>query len=158
MQWKDVDFGAALLDIRRSKTPGGWRIPTLNAVCLDALACLYETARAIDATNPEHFVFPWQGRTGKIDATRPMAGWRTAWRSILKEAGIKARFHDLRCTAVTIMTEAGLPDHTIMAQVGHVSPDMLKHYSRTRRHALNLCAEALQPKDPTPPPQLGMVN
>ncbi|HAF21551.1 MAG TPA: hypothetical protein DCK93_01365 [Blastocatellia bacterium] len=27
LQWKDVDFGASLLDIRRSKTPGGWRTP-----------------------------------------------------------------------------------------------------------------------------------
>jgi len=30
------------------------------------------------------------------------------------------------------MAEAGLPDLTIMAQVGHVSPQMMKHYSHIR--------------------------
>lgn len=158
LQWKDIDFGAALLDIKRSKTPAGWRTPTLNAACTEVLEGLHETARTVEATNPEHYVFPWQGGVGIVDPTKPMAGWRSAWRSILKEAGIKARFHDLRCTAVTIMTEAGLPDHTIMAQVGHVSPEMLKHYSRTRRHALNQCAEALQPNYSTTQAPLEMVN
>jgi len=152
LQWKDVDFGAGLLDIRRSKTPGGWRTPTLNAVCTEALTGLYETARLANATDPEHYVFPWQGGTGTIDPTRPMAGWRSAWRSILKEAGIKARFHDLRHTAVTTMAEAGLPDMTIMAQVGHVSPDMMKTYSHIRRQALNQAAAALQPVFPASVP------
>ena len=50
------------------------------------------------------------------------AGWRAAWRTILKQQAVKARFHDLRHIAVTTMAEAGLPDLTIMAQVGHVSP------------------------------------
>jgi hypothetical protein len=43
------------------------------------------------------------------------------------------------------MAEAGLPDATIMAQVGHVSPDMMKHYSHVRRQALNHAAAALEP-------------
>jgi integrase len=145
LQWKDVDFAAGLLEIRRSKTPGGWRTPTLNSACSDVLAGLYETARLINATDQEHYVFPWQGGTGTIDPTRPMAGWRSAWRSILKEVGIKARFHDLRHTAVTTMAEAGLPDLTIMAQVGHVSPAMMRHYSHIRRQALNQAAAALEP-------------
>ena len=55
------------------------------------------------------------------------------------------RFHDLRHTAVTTMAEKGLPEQTIMAQVGHVSPQMLKTYSHIRRQALNLAAAALEP-------------
>jgi len=47
------------------------------------------------------------------------------------------------------MAEAGLPDLTIMAQVGHVSPQMMKHYSHIRRQALNQAAAALQPSYPT---------
>ena len=54
-------------------------------------------------------------------------------------------FHDLRHTAVTTMAEKGLPDLTIMAQVGHVAPQMLKHYSHIRRQALNTAAAALEP-------------
>lgn len=148
LQWKDVDFAASLLEIRRSKTPGGWRTPTLNTVCTEALTGLHEAAKAIGNADLEHYVFPWQGGTGKIDPTRPTAGWRSAWRSILKEAGIKARFHDLRHTAVTTMAEKGLPDLTIMAQVGHVSPAMMKTYSHIRRQALNQAAAALEPDFP----------
>ena len=31
--------------------------------------------------------------------------------------------------AAHVMAEAGLLDQTIMAQVGHISPEMIKHYS-----------------------------
>jgi integrase len=148
LQWKDVDFAACLLEIRRSKTPGGWRTPTLNSACAEVLAGLYETASLNNGTDPEHYVFPWQGREQKIDPTRPITSWRSAWRSILKQAGIKARFHDLRHTAVTTMAEEGLPDLTIMAQVGHVSPQMMKTYSHIRRQALNQAAAVLEPNFP----------
>jgi len=43
------------------------------------------------------------------------------------------------------MAEKGLPDLTIMAQVGHVAPQMLKHYIHIRRQALNVAAAALEP-------------
>jgi integrase len=81
LQWKDVDFAAGLLDIRRSKTPGGWRTPTLNTVCTEVLAGLNETAKALGTLVPEHYVFPWQGGKGIADPRRPMAGWRSAWRA-----------------------------------------------------------------------------
>ena len=32
-----------------------------------------------------------------------------------------------------------------MAQVGHISPEMIKHYSHIRRQALNAAAAALEP-------------
>ena len=43
------------------------------------------------------------------------------------------------------MAERGLPDQTIMAQVGHISPQMMKTYSHIRRLALNEAAAALEP-------------
>jgi len=43
-----------------------------------------------------------------------------------------------------------LPDQVIMAQVGHISADMLKHYSHIRRLALNQAAAALEPATPKP--------
>jgi integrase len=144
LQWKDVDLRAGLLDIRRSKTPGGWRTPTLNTICSETLAGLYENARVAGTGEPDHQVFP--------------TGWRSAGRSILKEAGIKARFHDLRHTAVTMMAEKGLPDLTIMAQVGHVSPAMMKTYSHIRRQALNQAAAALEPNFQKGPAIAEMVN
>ena len=144
LQWKDVDFAAGLLEIRHSKTPGGWRTPTLNTICSETLAVLHENAVTERIAEPDHKVFPM--------------GWRSAWRSILEEAGIKARFHDLRHTAVTMMAEKGLPDLTIMAQVGHVSPAMMKTYSHIRRQALNAAAAALEPNFRKAPAVAELVN
>jgi hypothetical protein len=56
------------------------------------------------------------------------------------------------------MAEAGLPDLTIMAQVGHVSSEMMKHYSHIRRQALNQAAAALQPNYSATSTTTEMVN
>jgi integrase len=67
---------------------------------------------------------------------------------------LTVRFHDLRHTAITVMAEAGLPDQIIMAQVGHISPEMIKRYSHIRRQALNAAAAVLEPsflRQPTSP-------
>ena len=63
------------------------------------------------------------------------------------------RFRDLRHTAFTTIAEKGLPEQTIMAQVGHISPQMMKTYSHIRRRALNAAAAVLEPaslKQPLP--------
>lgn len=157
LRWKHVDLVANLLDIRRSKTRAGWRTPTLNEVCKTALANLYRKAQEIKAAEPEHFVLPWHGRNQKIDPTRPITSWRSAWRSIRRKAAcndegeviypnlLTVRFHDGRHTAVTTLCEKGVPDWVIQAQVGHVAPEMMKTYSHVRRQALNQAAAALEP-------------
>ena len=128
-----------------------------HSVCRKTLAQVRDKAQLINATEPEHFVFPWHGREQKIDPTRAITSWRSAWRSIRNKAarddegeviypGLQTvRFDDLRHTAVTTMAEKGLPEQTIMAQVGHVSPQMLETYSHIRRQALNLAAAAREP-------------
>ncbi len=147
LRWKHVVWVNGLLEIRRSKTPAGWRTPTLNETCRVALATLYARAATINAAELEHFVFPWHGREQKIDPTKPITAWRTAWQSILKTAGLKGvRFHDGRHTAITTLAEKGLSAWVIQAQVGHVDPQMMKTYSHIRRRALNEAAAALEPK------------
>jgi integrase len=155
LRWQDVDRTNRLLHVRRSKTPAGWRSPTLNATCLHVLQELYDRAAELGFAQADHFVFPWHGRSKRLDPTKPMASWRTAWRSIRKAAGLKeVRFHDGRHTAITTLAEKGLPDWVIQAQVGHVAPEMMKTYSHIRRQALNQAADALEPNAPasTAPP------
>jgi integrase len=55
------------------------------------------------------------------------------------------RFHDGRHTALTRLAEAGQPDWVIQAQIGHVSPQMMKTYSHVRRQALDQAAAVLEP-------------
>lgn len=149
LQWSDIDWDNGLIEIRRSKTPSGWRTPSLNSTCYNALRELFESAGTLNATQPNHFVFPWHGREQKPDPTRPMTTWRTAWRSIRKAAGLPdVRFHDGRHTAITTLAEKGLPDWVIQAQVGHVDPQMMKTYSHVRRRALDEAARALEPDLP----------
>lgn len=149
IRWLNVDLVGGILDIRRSKTPAGWRTPTLNDVCKRALASLQAKAKLVGADEPDHFVFPWHGREQKIDPTKPITSWRSAWRSILRAAGLEGvRFHDARHTAVTTLAEKGLPDWVIQAQVGHIAPQMMKTYSHVRRLALDEAAAALEPTYP----------
>ncbi|HEY0080673.1 MAG TPA: site-specific integrase [Pyrinomonadaceae bacterium] len=146
LRWKHIDWSSGVIEIRRSKTPAGWRNPTMNEVCRTALSELYAKASIINASEPEHFTFPWHGREQKIDPTKPITSWRTAWRSILKAAGLNSvRFHDGRHTAITTLAEKGLADWVIQAQVGHVDPQMMKTYSHIRRRALDEAAAALEP-------------
>src|SRR3954468_13176486 len=67
LHWGDIDFTRQLLHVRRSKTPAGWRSPTLNPTCLQVLQELHERAAKFGFTEPTHFVFPWHGRNKQID-------------------------------------------------------------------------------------------
>ena len=146
LQWKHVDWSHARVEVRRSKTPAGWRDPSLNEACVRALRELWLRANALGFSKAEHFLFPWHGRDKKIDPMRPMTSWRSAWRSLRKAAGLRTvRFHDGRHTALTRLAEKGQADWVIQAQMGHVSPMMMKTYSHIRRKALDEAALALEP-------------
>lgn len=157
LRWMDVDFDNAILHIRRSKTPAGHRSPSLNYICKEALESLYEQAKEAGFAEPQHYVFPAH-KGGKTDYSRPAKGWRTSWRTLRRKAAtndqgkviypalLTVRFHDLRHYAVTVMAEAGLPDQVILGQVGHIDPEMLRHYSHVRRQAFNQAAQVLEPR------------
>jgi integrase len=152
-----------------TKTDAGARVIPLNADAFVALMELRDRAEKLGSRDAEHFVLP-SCENGHFDATRPMKNWRSAWRSLTRAVscpncetiqrpaavcknqechadikGLKSpfyglRFHDLRHQAVTELAERGLSDQTIMAIAGHVSREMLNHYSHIRleakRHAL----------------------
>lgn len=53
----------------------------------------------------------------------------------IKSAFSGLRFHDLRHHAITELAESQASDQTIMAIAGHVSQEMLQHYSHVRLEA-----------------------
>jgi integrase len=74
---------------------------------------------------------------------------------LTKAAGLKGlRFHDLRHHAITELAELGLSDQTIMSIAGHVSREMLDHYSHIRLMAKRRALEAIE----TPIPQSDSVT
>jgi integrase len=114
------------------------------------LAELKDRADKLGSSEPQHYVFP-ACECGVIEPTKPMKGWRTAWRHLTTKAGLKGlRFHDLRHQAITELCEAGLSDMTIMGIAGHVSKEMLAHYSHIRLQAKRQAVEALEMSLPMP--------
>jgi len=161
LQWRDVDFMERTLTVRRSKTEAGERVLPLNSDAWAAIVELRERSKLLFSSEPDPnwYLFPHgegQGPVGKPktrpgpavsvkpDPTKPMTTWRTAWRSLTKEAGLPGlRFHDLRHHAITELAESSASDQTIMAIAGHVSPKMLAHYSHVRLEAKRQALDAL---------------
>jgi integrase-like protein len=61
----------------------------------------------------------------------------------LKSLTAHLRFHDLRHHAITELAESQASDQTIMAIAGHVSREMLDHYSHVRLEAKRRAVETL---------------
>ena len=155
LRWGQIDFFKRTLTVGKSKTEGGsGREIPLNA---PAYAALIKWAGRFAESKAEDYVFPACEAAGierahptsqRIDASRPIKPWRTAWRAALKRAGLQIRFHDLRHTCVTKLAEGQASEQTIMAIAGHLSRTMLEHYSHIRMAAKRaaLGAIAVAPK------------
>jgi integrase len=63
--------------------------------------------------------------------------------AFIGESGQRLRFHDLRHQAITELAEGGAPDATVMALAGHMSREMLEHYSHVRLAAKRRAIEKL---------------
>ncbi len=164
LRWNQVDFFNRRLTVGKSKTEGGSGRPiSINAL---AYAALVKWAGPFPESKPEHYVFPAceDARIGtqhpgqsKIDPSRPIKSWRTAWRtatrtvkcpksgqrqysaesygnpecmadiSDLRSPLAGLRFHDLRHPCITKLAEGQASEQTIMAISGHVSRMMLEH-------------------------------
>ena len=84
---------------------------------------------------PDWYMFPLS-RSGKpVDPTRPLTTFNKSWESVRDLAKVGCRFHDLRHTCCTKMAEAGVPEATMLAIMGHMSRAMLERYSHIRRSA-----------------------
>ena len=178
LRLRDVDLIDQQVTICRSKTDSGLRRIPLNAGASWAFARLLERAAALGSTEPEHFLLP-RDRGSKYDSTDHQKTWRTAWRKLVKasarragrlaaeesiaagwRAGIKAyrkaaapfvglRFHDLRHCAITKLAESDASDATIMAIAGHLSREMMEHYSHVRSAAKRAAVDAISSYVPT---------
>ena len=146
LRWEDVDVFNRTLTIRRvsTKTDAGARVIPLNRDALGMVGTLRTRAERLGSAEPRQFVFP-ACENGKIDPLHPMKGWRTAWRSLTKDAGLQGlRFHDLRHQAITELAERSQGDQTIMSIAGHVSREMLDHYSHIRLESKRRALESLE--------------
>lgn len=132
LRWMDVDFskktlhiqhtvtqnGTVLLDDDHTKTRGSNRTLAL----IDQTIPYLKQMRAEQAKNglPVDKVVLWpDGRTIRPDGVTRM------FNTLLRNSGIaKARFHDLRHTAATMLANAGVPPKQLQAFLGHDDIEM----------------------------------
>jgi integrase len=144
LTWQQVDFSKRVVTVGRAKTSSGTgrQIP-MNQELFDAFTthAAWFTERS-GATEPGDYLFPF-GKPMPNDPTRPITDISSAWDSLRLKAGVKCRLHDLRHTAATKMAEAGTPESTMLALMGHMSRAMLERYSHIRMAAKRTAVESL---------------
>ncbi len=144
LTWERINFLKGILTVGKSKTAAGTgRIIPINSELrgiLETYRTWYESK--IGPAAPDRHVFPY-GDNRKWDPTRPIGTFKTAWTTVRARAGVKARFHDLRHTAITNLCESGASEETIMAIAGHVSREMLSRYAHIRTEAKRRALEAI---------------
>jgi integrase len=150
LRWSQIDFEKRTVTVGRSKTQAGTgRVIPLNQPAFDALV---KWAGRLIESSAGDYVFPACEAAGierkhpdreRIDPTRPIKSWRSAWRAALKRAGLQLRFHDLRHTCITKLAESQASEQTLMAISGHVSRRMIEHYSHIRMDAKRRATDSI---------------
>ncbi len=144
LKWDQVDLEKRFLVVGRTKTDAGeGRTIPFNPPLYEALKEHADWYMLMfGRTEPEWYLFPF-GKLGQLDPARPMTTLKTAWANVRERAGVEGRLHDARHTLVTELAESGAGDETIMAIAGHVSRQMLRHYSHIRMQAKREALDAI---------------
>jgi integrase len=147
LQWHQIDFKREFLTVGRSKTEAGeGRTIPFNSALLEALKKHAEWYQLrFGRIDPEWYLFPF-GKAKHLDPTRPITTLKTGWVNARDRAGVKGRLHDSRHTLITELAESGASDQTIMDIAGHLSRQMLKHYSHIRMKAKREALETVWKK------------
>jgi integrase len=144
IRWQQIDLTRRILTVGDSKTDAGeGRTIPLNSSLLVAMVdhAKWYTEK-FGTIDPDWYVFPW-GHPKPSDPTRHVVTFKTAWKNVRKKAGVTGRWHDNRHTMITDLAEGGAPDEVIRDIAGHVSKQMLKHYSHIRMEAKRKALEGL---------------
>jgi integrase len=144
LTWEQIDFTKKFLAVGRSKTEAGeGRTIPLNSSLFEVLSNYSARYREkFGEPRAEWYVFPF-GKPSPSDPTRPVTTLKTAWNNVRINAQVKGRWHDNRHTLITDLAESGAGDQTIMDIAGHVSKQMLKHYSHIRMEAKRRALESI---------------
>ena len=150
LHWNQIDFEKRTVTVGKAKTASGsGRVIPLNQPAFEALI---KWAGRLVESKADDYVFPACEAAGierphpdreRVDSSRPIKSWRSAWRAALKRASLELRFHDLRHTCITKLAESQASEQTLMAIAGHVSRKMIEHYSHIRMAAKRTAVDAI---------------
>ncbi len=148
LRWRQVNLFDRTITVGRAKTSSGTgRVIPIN----DDLAKLLASHRAwfverFGEPQPEQCVFPF-GSPQPTEPGKPVTDISSGWDLVRSLSGVRCRLHDLRHTFCTRLAEAGVPESTMLALMGHMSRAMLERYSHIRMAAKReaLAAITLRP-------------
>jgi len=140
LQWGDVDWDRALINVRRTdpgradldpNSPKGNR-PRLVPLTPDAKSALLEWYRDSFRRHPGDWLFPgstvWRGKD--LYRTRGENQCSTAMRRISKAAGLlDVTFHTLRHTYASWLVMRGVALSAVQELLGHASIRQTEHYA-----------------------------
>jgi integrase len=153
-----LDGAQPYLYVRRSTTKSdrGARYVALGRTACWALKKLIRRAQILGASEAEHFLCPTRrekhtrksdplnGSQG-YDPTHPQTSWAKEWNELRKRVGIEhRRFHDLRHSYISMAAEAGVPLAVTQAQVGHMTVQMVEHYTHVCHGAIHHAAAQIE--------------
>jgi integrase len=121
LTWADVRFAERSIVVRRSKN-GSFRVVPMSETLYQVLQRML---RAVFNGEPSPYVFT------NADTGTPFARFNnTLWRAVLRHAGIKNfRWHALRHTFWSRLTQAGEPLLAIKELMGHKSITVTMRYT-----------------------------
>lgn len=148
----DLDRNTVSVGPEGAKNAGRMRLIPLNEICVRVCREALLAAEKKGSVLPDHYLFPFRLNRGQgrnhYDPTRHLTSFKTAWREMLKAAGIEElRPYDLRHAAITRLCEnPGNSEETIEAIAGHITHDMKKRYSHIRVEARRAALAGLVPE------------
>lgn len=126
LRWEDVDLDAPDISIRTSKTDSGRRRIPLTPATVATLRehRLRQLKQRYDLTDPETGRSAWTDTglvfTSAIGTRIDDSNLRRAWTgTICKQAGVKARFHDLRHGFATFLLSQNVHPKIVSSLLGH---------------------------------------
>jgi integrase len=128
------------------------RVIPLNATAKATIEHCMGRAKKLGSHLPEHYLFPKRLVRGLWDPYKPAStSWlRVSFKGMREAAGFPwLTPHCFRHMAITVMLEQGAAPETVRHIAGHVSEQMMKHYSHNR-HAAQMAV--LQAMDSMPVP------
>src|SRR5439155_12485193 len=133
LRWRDIDFMDHSLVICRSKTRAGERVIPLNANAYNAIMRLRERAQMLFGPDlqADWYVFPSAEGYSKPDPTKPMSGWRSAWRSLTRAITCPACAELQAPSTICCKTDCGADISKVKSSTAGLRFHDLRHHAIT---------------------------
>lgn len=145
----NADPPRLLIAAKTAKNGYRGRVIPLNETATATIRKCLARAHALGSVLPSQYLFPKRITTGYWNPDKPASpAWLSKrWKALREAAGLPwLTPHCLRHMAITRMLEFGVPEETVRNIAGHVSVEMMRHYSHARVAANAKALDVIDPR------------